>query len=306
MTRVAALQLQPRLGDVDANLEACAGLVDQAVSQGAEWVALPEFFTTGMAFLPEIEAGVLPYDGPATDFVLDVARRHGIRVGGSFLCRDEDGHVRNAFVLAGPDGALGRHDKDLPTMWENAFYIGGEDDGLLVDGDTRVGVALCWELIRSRTARRLRERCDLVVGGSAWWSVPAWRPHTITNRWARANATNAEDAPSAFARLVGAPVVHAAHAGPLACPMPWMPLRYRGHYEGGAVISDATGRVLARRRTEDGAGTVVADVELGARPPVDAIPDAVWLVDRGPLPALAWRMQRAHGRRHYAAAQRGA
>ena len=58
--------------------------------------------------------------------LLRVGRDERVLIGGSFLCRDADGEVRNAFLLAGPDGLLGRHDKDLPTMWENALYVGGD------------------------------------------------------------------------------------------------------------------------------------------------------------------------------------
>jgi hypothetical protein len=58
------------------------------------------------------------------------------------LCRDEDGHVRNAFFLATPDGIAGRHDKDIPTAWENCFYVGGTDDGLIELGDMTAGVVV--------------------------------------------------------------------------------------------------------------------------------------------------------------------
>jgi hypothetical protein len=51
-------------------------------------------------------------------------------------------------------------------MWENCFYVGGEDDGVLEAEGKSVGVALCWELMRSQTARRLRGRVDVVLAGS--------------------------------------------------------------------------------------------------------------------------------------------
>ena len=61
--------------------------------------------------------------GPATALLKRVAAEKRIWLGGSFLCRDADGEVRNAFFLAGPEGeVLGRHDKDMPTMWENSFF----------------------------------------------------------------------------------------------------------------------------------------------------------------------------------------
>src|ERR687883_803716 len=100
--RVAAVQLETVIGDVEANLAACQRLADAAASEGAEWIILPEFFTTGMGFLPELAQHSLPPDGPATALLSDLAKRHGAIVGGSFLCRDMDEHVRNAFFLATP------------------------------------------------------------------------------------------------------------------------------------------------------------------------------------------------------------
>lgn len=45
--RVAAVQLEPVIADIEANFEACYALVAVAVAGGARLVALPEFFTTG-------------------------------------------------------------------------------------------------------------------------------------------------------------------------------------------------------------------------------------------------------------------
>lgn len=301
--RVAAVQLEPVIADVDANLAACERLVDEAASAGAEWVLLPEFFTTGAAFDERLAHAALPPGGAATRLLVDVARRHGITVGGSFLCRDADGEVRNAFMLVGPDGTvLGRHDKDLPTMWENAFYVGGApgDDGVIEAGGLTVGAAVCWEYMRTQTVRRLRGRVDLVVGGSNWWSIPAWPPRAVFRRMEARNAALATTVAERFATYVGAPVVHAAQAGPLRCPLPWMGgLTYRGHLEGGAVIADATGRVLARRARQEGAGLAVADVEPGRVPPTQTLPDRFWLHRRQVIPAFMWSFQRAHGRRWY-------
>lgn len=299
--RVAAIQLEPVIADVAANLEACERLADRAAAAGAEWIVLPEFFTTGIAFREELAGAALAPGGAATGLLSDLAARHGAFVGGSFLCRDSDGEVRNAFLLAGPDGRiLGRHDKDLPTMWENAFYVGGRDDGVIDAGGLTVGVAVCWELMRARTAERLRGRVDLVVGGSGWWSVPPWPPRAVTRRLEASNARTAAVVAQRFAPLVGAPVIHAVHAGPVSCPLPWTPLTYRGSFEGGAVICDARGRVLARRDRRDGPGVALADLTPGGVTPSRPIPRRYWLHRRGPLAAMFWHVQRAHGRRWYA------
>lgn len=131
----------PRIGAVEYNLAVVESLGLEALERGAKVVVLPEFFTTGMAFSPALASAALPPDGPAVRLLLRLAREGDAVIGGSFLCRESDGNVRNKFVLAGPDGVLGSHDKDLPTMWENAFYVGGDDDGVITDGDRR---ALQW------------------------------------------------------------------------------------------------------------------------------------------------------------------
>ena len=304
--RVAAVQLEVALADMSANLFACEELSRQAAHAGAEAIALPEFFPTGAAFIPELAGAGLSPDGPATAMLERVAREEGVLIGGSFLCRDADGEVRNAFLLAGPHGILGRHDKDLPTMWENALYTGGGDDGVIEAPGLTVGAAVCWEFMRSATARRLRGRVDLVLGGSNWWSIPPWWPTAYTRRAEAANRATAARAATVFGRYVGAPVVHGAITGPFSCPMPELPaFTYRGHFQGGAQIADATGRVLARREGREGSGFVVADVDAHRSRPLDPVPERFWLHRRGPIPALTWNTQRILGRRWYARHVRG-
>jgi predicted amidohydrolase len=301
--RVAAVQLQAVLGDVDANLELAAAGVARAARDGATVVALPEFFTSGVAFLPEVAAAAQPLDGPAVQALCDWARSHDVLLTGSLLVRDPDGDVRNAVLAVDRTGIRARHDKDLPTMWENALYVGGSDDGLVDLDGTAVGLAVCWELTRSRTVHRLAGKVDLVLGGSGWWSAPRWHPHRLFDAWEAANRTRALAAPACFARHVGAPIVHASHSGALACPMPGLwPLQYRGTFEPATGIWAADGTPLAVAHGPE-AQVVVADLPLLRATPLPP-PDAYWLTPPGPLPRFAWHQQRWHGRRWYARHQR--
>jgi predicted amidohydrolase len=298
--KAAAIQMEPVLGDVAENLRRAELLVDEAAAAGADWIILPEFFSTGMGYADRMADAALPADGPALDLLRRLARRHSATVGGSFICRDADGHNRNAFFLVGPRGdVLGRHDKDLPTMWENCYYVGGDDDGVIEAGQVTAGAAVCWEFMRTQTAHRLRGKVDLIVGGSAWWSIPPWHPKALMRRLEANNARTAAGVASAMARVVGAPVVHSAHCGPIECGLPLSPVPYRGSFEGGAVICDARGEVLARREAHEGPGVVVADLEPVRRAPLDAIPDRFWFHDRGALASFMWFYQNRHGSRWY-------
>ncbi|HTM85584.1 MAG TPA: carbon-nitrogen hydrolase family protein [Mycobacterium sp.] len=318
MVLAAAVQLEAVLGDVPTNLAACERLADEAGRAGAAIIALPEFFTTGIGFDKSLATAALPPDGAATELLTTLASRYQALVGGSFLCRDPDGHVRNAYLLAGPGGlarldegepkleppqqpggVVGRHDKDLPTMWENSFYTSGDDDGLLAAGEHAVGAAVCWELMRTQTVRRLRGQVDLMMTGSGWWSIPRWTPRPFFDRLERSNAATARLAAASFAQYVGAPVVHAAHAGALTCGMPWFPMKYRGQFEGGTLIAAADGTIVAERHAHEGEGVVLGEITLGRQPARLDPPDGFWLHRRGMLPTAVWHYQRWHGRRWY-------
>ncbi len=297
---VAAVQMNARIGDVPGNIERAERLARDAFEKGARWVVLPEFFTSPVGYDDALRRVALPPDGPAAGMMARLAREyHGV-IGGSFITA-EGGDAFNRFVLSGPDGVLGRHDKDQPTMWENAYYIGGTDDGIIGTPLGPVGAALCWELVRCRTARRLRGRVDLVVGGSCWWSVPDAGPLlSLLSSVAGRNREIMRATPGRFARLVGAPLVHASHCGRFACGVPYVPmLPYRSFYLGEAQVVAADGTILARRTFEEGEGVVTARVTVGRTPPLDPIPERFWIPDLPPLIRAAWSYQNFHGVRRY-------
>jgi len=297
---VAAIQMDAQIGDVAGNLVRAERLVRDAFRRGAQWVVLPEFFTSPVGYHFALRHVAVPPDGSATRLLCDLAREHHGFVGGSFITA-EGGDAFNRFVLAGPDGLLGQHDKDQPTMWENAYYVGGSDDGLIETPIGPVGAAVCWELVRTRTARRLRGRARMVVGGSCWWTLPESALLGFLSTIGDAqNREIMRTTPSRFARLVGAPVVHSAHCGRFVCDTPGAPfLRYRSHYLGEAQIVAADGTLLARRLFEEGEGVILARVTPAASDGSDPVPDRFWIPD---LPAWAramWSYQNAHGAREY-------
>jgi predicted amidohydrolase len=288
--RVAAVQMTPLIADVPHNLAAAERLVRDAIGQGAALIVLPEFFTSGMAFHPDMAGAVEPFDGRPAQMLIRLARESGASIGGSFLAW-RSGHARNTFVLARPDGTIAYHDKDHPTFLENCYYEGGYDAGLMASGDLRVGAALCWEFIRTQTAARLLNRVDLVVGGSCWWQR--------ADQDAADNLAVLQGAPHTFARLVGVPVVHASHAGSFeggtVTTRDFRLRRFR--YLGETQIVDAEGTVLARLSEADGEGVVLATITPGPSPsPRQALPSRFWIPALPPGWDTAWRtsMDRDH------------
>ena len=142
--RVGAIQMTAELANVDVNLLKAERLTHLAFERGARWVVLPEFFTSAMAFHPDMTKAIEPLDGRPTELLCRLAREGNAFVGGSFLAW-RNGNAYNSFVLALPNGTTLRHDKDYPSYWEACYYLGGSDEGVLRTPDGNVGVALCFE-----------------------------------------------------------------------------------------------------------------------------------------------------------------
>ncbi len=299
--KVAAVQMKAALGNVRVNMDAARSLASQAFSQGAELVILPEFFTSAMAFHPVMQGAAQPLDGPPLQLLKDLARDHQGTVGGSFIAvRNQNAY--NTFALAFPDGSVFFHDKDQPTMWENCYYVGGDDDGVLDTPLGPLGSALCWEFVRTRTAKRLRGRVNLVIGGSCWWSLPTVRLPGLSPHLADTMLEIMKETPGRMARLVGAPVVHAAHAGNFSGRMPLIPgIPYDSHLVGQTQITDALGKVLAKMDREDGEGCILADLDFaqGPQAPSEPIPTGFWIPRIPRRVRAVWSYQNVHGRWYY-------
>jgi predicted amidohydrolase len=305
--RAAAIQMETRLADIPGNIAQAADLAEKALRAGADVVALPEFFTTQIILDDRLFACSLPIENDALRMMQSLALTYGAIIGGSYLEFDA-GDVYNSYVLVIPDGGVRKHRKDLPTMAENAFYIGGDDDGLVKCQDMDVGIAVCWETIRSASANRLRARCDLIMSGSHWWSAPEWgfaRGYFAYH--AKLNADHMLRAPGRFAAMVGAPILHGAHCGVLEgryALTPRWSAPVRTHLVGETQIVDANGNIRARRTAAEGAGFIISDIVTGVHRPQLEVPNSFWLENLPPLVRMMWATQNAVGRSIYAQAKR--
>ena len=334
-TTVAAIQMGSHVGDMDANLEEAENWIRYAIKRGAKWVVLPEFFVSGMSYQPDkMLDAVQPIDGRATQMLRKLSQEGGAYIGGTFLAKSGD-DVFNSFVLALPDGKVFSHDKDFPSGFvEHSFYAGGEDDVFVkqlqefgvqtsaqeirsrpkniksgvfpVTDSMAVGVAICWEQIRCRTARRLRGKVDLILASSAWGILDpdvgvAEVERDDMVRWAKETKVMIGRTPGRLARFVGSPAVHANTVG-----SGWSqdgrpgkpPMLARGM--GDSQIVDAQGKILARRPHSEGEGVVFAEVQIGRMTPADDVPeDEFWTPDFSEVLKQSWYNGGSYGREYY-------
>jgi predicted amidohydrolase len=314
--RAAAIQLHPTLADVSANLEKTERLIREAIALRAEWIVLPEFFTSGLAFDPvNLPNAPRPLDGAPMQMLKRLAKEGGAAIGGAYLAR-RGRDVFNTFVLALPTGEVFTHDKDFPTTsMESSLYAGGEDDEFVKEIERKgvsterevvasrpdniksgvfrlpnglsVGVAMCWEQVRYRTARRMRGQVDLVLTASGW---PAF-----------ASDPKIVETPRRLARLVGAPVVHASIVGPVpSASAPDGTGSRTLQFSGESQIVGGDGKSVAIRHFAEGEGVLVGEIETEHVTPSEAIPDGTFWTPEGPGDASTfWHTSGAAGRAIY-------
>jgi len=71
--KVAAIQMLPKLGDVLSNMNQAEHLILKAIQQGAEWIILPEMFTSAVAFHDSMLKAIQPLDGPPLQLLKKLA-----------------------------------------------------------------------------------------------------------------------------------------------------------------------------------------------------------------------------------------
>ena len=283
-TRVAAVQMAGRTGDIPYNLAHVRELLDEAIRLRARVIAVPEFFTTPIVENPVLWQCALPAAGnPALDLLIDYATTHQVLIGGSYLER-RGSDIYNCYTLVSPDGSVSRHDKDLPTMIENAYYRCGHDDGFHHTPLGKVGTAVCWETIRTQTVRRLAHRIDFLMTGSHWWSPPTnWKVgRSFMSKMASMNDQLMYAAPGTLASLLGVANMHAAHCGELRGSIPLLPCGllsapFDSQLMGETQIIDNQGHILARRHRDQGPGVISADLSLTPGIASLPCPDSYWI-----------------------------
>ncbi|HQT73267.1 MAG: hydratase [Acidiphilium sp. 37-67-22] len=176
MVRVACLQMEPHVGDKDANLDTSLGLIEQAAANGAKLLVLPELCNSGYVFRSREEAFSLAEpipDGPTVRRWEAAASSHNVYIAAGIAERDGDS-LYNAAVLIGPAGYIGTFRK--VHLWnEETLYFEPGDLGFPVFHTPigRIGMAICYDGWFPETYRlNALAGADIVCVPTNWVPIP--------------------------------------------------------------------------------------------------------------------------------------
>lgn len=174
--RVAAVQMEPRVGDKAANLRLSLRLIDEAASAGAQIIVLPELSSSGYLFCSREEAFDLAEAVPGGDCVQaweTAARQHQVYIIAG-LTERVDQQLYNSAVMLGPQGFIGTYRK--LHLWgdEHLFFEPG-NLGLPVFHTPlgRLGMIICYDGWFPEVYRLLAvQGADIVCMPTNWVPMP--------------------------------------------------------------------------------------------------------------------------------------
>lgn len=175
--KVAVAQMDIKLGDKKANLKKTAEIASSASKQGADFVCLPEYLSTGS--VPEQCSKLAePVPGYVVDKLGAIAEENGIYVVASILEKTDD-KIYNTAVLISPGGELLTKYRKMHLFMEEQTYIAHGREYAVVDTEFgKVGLMICYDAIFPEIARRLALQGVSIIFMPANWPdpfLPQWR-----------------------------------------------------------------------------------------------------------------------------------
>jgi predicted amidohydrolase len=146
--KIAAVQMDVKIGEKERNLEAILAAAEQAAQAGARLVVFPECALTGYCFTSREEAAPFaePVPGPSTEKLFEEARRSGTTLVVGLLEREGD-RIYNAAAVISPEGILGTYRKvHLLCLGIDRFDQPGDKPfPVFATPAARLGVNICFD-----------------------------------------------------------------------------------------------------------------------------------------------------------------
>jgi predicted amidohydrolase len=177
LVRIAAVQLNPRLADVEWNLNAVVDALSRAAASGAQLVVFPECAITGYVFdsLQEALSVAEAIPGSVSERIAEATHRLGVYAVVGTLERAGE-HCFNTAILAGPNGIQGVYRKTHTLcLGVDRFTTPGDIPYQVHDLPFgRVGILICYDLRFPEPARAL------ALGGAQLIALPTNWPRSST------------------------------------------------------------------------------------------------------------------------------
>lgn len=156
MTVYAAIQMQPILLDINANIKKIDGLMEKAAEKKVELAVFPECCLTGYDMsLEKAKEIAIRIPGPQTETLSSLCQKHQMHIVVGSIESSYDGKYYNAAILIGPQGFIGKYRKThMPFLAIDRFLDSGNNFPVIFDTKIgKIGLMICYDVFFPEAAR---------------------------------------------------------------------------------------------------------------------------------------------------------
>ncbi len=174
--KVAALQMEPRIGDKQHNVAESLRLINEAGEQGAKLMVLPELCNTGYMYNSREESFELAEEvpgGPTIDQWGKAAKEFDAYICAGITERDGN-RLYNSAALVGPQGHIGTYRKTHLWNEEKLWFEPGDLGFPVFDMPFgRIGIRICYDVWFPEVSRILAAQgADIICDPTNWVNLP--------------------------------------------------------------------------------------------------------------------------------------
>ena len=172
LVKVAAIQFEPHVGDKEYSVNEGLRLIDEAGSQGAKLMVLPELSNTGYTFNSREEAFALAEpvpDGPTTRKWIEIAKKHQ-----AYICagitEKEGPRLYNSVAVVGPEGHIGTYRKTHLWNEDKLWFEKGNLGYPVFDLPFgKIGCRICYDIWFPEVTRIYAvQGADIICDSTNW------------------------------------------------------------------------------------------------------------------------------------------
>lgn len=163
--KIAGFQMEPVVGDIEANLDKIAGAAAKAAQEDARLLIAPELALTGYGAAEAFPELATPAHGPVTDKLSEIAAVHGIAILAGFAEKAFENTFNSAFFTDGKGQTAVYRKCNLYGPYERKWFRQEDPREVLADiSGIRIGFLICYDVEFPENVRRLAKAgADLVA-----------------------------------------------------------------------------------------------------------------------------------------------
>jgi omega-amidase len=179
MTKIAAIQIDIEPGNKEKNLASAIEKIEEAISNKANIICLPELFNTGF-LLEEMHNIAEEPQGDTIKILSSIAKEQNVNILAGSIAVKEEAHLFNtSYVINSKGNIAGTYRKIhlFPLMNEDKYFTHGNKLTIARLESCMVGLMICYDIRFPEIARLL------ALKGSELLFVPAAFPKPRLNHW---------------------------------------------------------------------------------------------------------------------------